>query len=93
MIGTFIMMSMNSESGFTNERRYCPWSMNRIASVRPAWIKHVVQVLVVRLQVPRQVRAQKDEAQVVHLAVVLPMFEQSRVMLGLACHQSLPVRC
>ena len=38
MIGTFIMMSMNSESSLTNDRRYCPFSLNRIASVRPAWI-------------------------------------------------------
>ena len=31
-----VVEAMNSDSGATNERRYCPFSMNRIASVRPA---------------------------------------------------------
>jgi hypothetical protein len=32
------MLSTESEAGSTNDRRYCPFSIKRIAIVRPAWI-------------------------------------------------------
>ncbi len=44
--------------------------------------QHLVQPLIAGEFVPGQIRAQKDEAQVVNVAIVLAVFEQLRIMLG-----------
>ena len=76
------MMSMKRLSGATNERRY-----------RPAWLipqrqraagrdQYVAQTSVAGRAIPGKIGVQKDESQVVHVAVVLLRFEQARIMLG-----------
>ena len=80
IVPTFIMMSMNSEAGSTNERRYWPCAMKRIAIVRPAWTKHGLDALRRAAQVqPAQVGGEEQKAEVMHGAVVLALFQRRGV--------------
>ena len=62
-----------------------PALLNRMASVRPAWISTWRRRSSGQL-VPGPIGIEKDEAQVVHVAVVLAMFEQAAVVFGPVRH-------
>ena len=75
-------MSMNSDSRTDERRQVLPLLLKAHRQRAAGLDQHVVQSRLAGQLVPGPIGVQEDEAQVVHVAVVLAVFEQPAVMLG-----------